>query len=326
MTLRLANAPTNWYEGANAVAQDAIMTSRLLEWRTWQHGQGLSARTVDERLAVLARCAKWAGCDAELLRPDQISTWLAIGDWSPNTRWSYHASLTAWFRWLEQLDYRTDNPMRKVGKTRRPRMAPRPLSDDNIRRLLRSRMHRRTRAMVLLGAMQGLRAHEIAKIRGEHLDLVERTMMVTGKGNVTATLPLHPLVVEIAYQMPRKGFWFPGADRGHQRRESVCGTIKEAMIRAGVPGSAHQLRHWFGTALVRAGVDLRTVQELMRHQNLAQTALYTAIADDQRARGIQLLDPFGVANMTMPKDATVDELRKQAAELLLAAERLETQK
>lgn len=126
--------------------------------------------------------------------------------------------------------------------------------------------------------------------------------------------------------MPRKGPWFPGPDRGHQRRESVSGTIKDAMVRAGVPGSAHCLRHWFGTALVRAGVDLRTVQTLMRHQNLSSTAVYTAIADERRAKGIQLLDPFGLATMEPSKvDAgtTIEDLRSQAAELLAAAERLE---
>jgi site-specific recombinase XerD len=64
------------------------------------------------------------------------------------------------------------------------------------------------------------------------------------------------------------------------------------MIRAGVPGSCHSLRHWFATALVRAGVDLRTVQELMRHQDLSATAICTDVAKKQRAKGIQLLDPF----------------------------------
>ena len=90
-------------------------------------------------------------------------------------------------------------------------------------------------------------------------------------------------------------YWFPGVDRGHQRRESVCGTIKEAMIRAGVPGSAHWLRHWFGTALLEAGVDVRVVQTLMRHQNLATTEIYTLVSDGRRAEGIERLDPFRAA-------------------------------
>ncbi|WP_018599671.1 tyrosine-type recombinase/integrase [Mycobacterium sp. 155] len=319
--------PASWYEGRKAVPD--LLPALVVEWRIWQQGQSLSARTINERTAVVLRCAEWVECDPQTLRPDQISGYLAAGgDWSLNTRWTYYTSLAAWFRWLAKMEYRLDNPMEKVGRPKRPKGEPRPVSDDNIRRLLRSRMHRRTRAMLLLGAMQGLRAHEIAKVKGEHFDLIDRTMVVSGKGGFTATLPLHPMVVEIAFQMPRRGFWFPGVDHGHQRRESVCGTIKEAMIRAGVPGSAHCLRHWFGTALVRAGVDLRTVQVLMRHQDLSATAIYTKIADEQRAKGIQLLDPFGLATMDMEKagagsDATIDDLRRQAAELLAKVERME---
>ncbi len=152
--------------------------------------------------------------------------------------------------------------------------------------------------MVLLAALQGLRVHEIAKIKGEHLDLLDRTMTVTGKGGVIATLPLHRLVVMHAALMPSKGYWFPSANGGHQRRESISNTIKSAMVRAGVSGSAHQLRHWFGSALVAADVDLRTTQELMRHQNLTSTAIYTLVSDERRANGIDRLNPFLVTSQT----------------------------
>ena len=280
---------------------DVVLPDRVVEWRTWQFAQSLSVRTVDERTSAVMRLSQSARTDPEVIRPDQIAAWLAHGgEWSARTRLTYHSAVGAWFRWLEQQEYRTDNPMDKIGTPRRPRNEPRPISDNDLRRLLRSRMHTRTRAMVLLAALQGLRVHEIAKIKGEHLDVIDRTLVVTGKGGATATLPLHHMVVEQAYRMPRKGFWFPGPDRGHQRRESVGGTIKEAMTRAGVPGSAHQLRHWFGTALVRAGVDLRTVQTLMRHRNLTSTAIYVEISNEQRSKGIQLLDPFGVATMQQP--------------------------
>ncbi len=182
-----------------------------------------------------------------------------------------------------------------ISKPKRPRSIPHPVSNHDLQRLLAVRAHRRTKAMILLAAFQGLRAHEIAKIKGEHLDLIERKMTVTGKGNVTAVLPLHHRVIEIAYQMPRRGYWFPGKDHGHQRRESVCGTLKDAMIRAGVVGSGHWLRHWFGTALLESGVDLRTVQTLMRHQDLTSTAIYTRVSDQRQAEGIERLDPFRLA-------------------------------
>lgn len=227
-----------------------------------------------------------------------IAQWLADGaanGWSTNTLWTYHTTLTAWFDWLQRLGHRTDNPMIHIDRPRRAKGRPHPISDRDMARLLASRMHRRTRAMVTLAAFQGLRAHEIAKLRGEHLNLTDEVMTVTGKGNLTAVLPLHREVVFLARQMPARGPWFPGPVRGCQRRESVCGTIKEAMIRAGVPGSAHSLRHWFGTALVEAGVDLRTVQVLLRHQNLATTEIYTRVTDERAAAGINALAVPGSA-------------------------------
>lgn len=265
----------------------------IQQWRTWQYAKGLSQRTVTERTATVERMAAWCNTAPHTAGTDDIVTWLAEGgDWSANTRWTYHTSLTAWFLWLQKTGHRIDNPMVVIDSPRRSKGEPHPVSNRDMQRLLTVRAHKRTKAMILLAAFQGLRVHEIAKVKGEHFDLAERRMVVTGKGGFTATLPMHRRIVELATDMPRRGFWFPGPDRGHQRRESVGGTIKEAMIRAGVPGSAHGLRHWFATALIEAGVDLRTVQVLMRHQNLATTEIYTLVDDRRRAAGIDRIDPF----------------------------------
>lgn len=265
------------------------------QWRTWQFAQSLSARTVDERIATVLRMAAWCQIQPVSATPDDIASWLAEGgEWCANTRWTYHTQLSAWFLWLQKMGHRIDNPMINIAKSKRPKSEPRPVSNQDLQRLLSIRMHRRTKAMILLEAFQGFRAHEVAKVKAEHLDLVERTITVTGKGGVTATLHLHHRVIEMAYQMPRRGFWFPGVDRGHQRRESICSTVKEAMIRADVRGSGHCLRHWFATALLEAGVDVRTVQVLLRHQNLSSTEIYTLVSQRRRAEGIELLDPFRI--------------------------------
>ena len=267
-------------------------TNLLDQWKLWQYARSLSQRTVTDRIATVTRMAAWNRIDPQDATATHIVTWLAEGgQWSPNTRWTYYASLTAWFAWLQKAGLRLDNPMAVIDSPRRQKGYPHPITDGELRRLLTTRMHARTRAMILLAAFQGLRVHEIAKIKGEHFDLIGRTLTVTGKGQVTAILPLHHRVADMAHTMP-KGFWFPGPDNGHQRRESISGTIKEAMIRADVVGSAHWLRHWFGTALVEADVDLRTVQTLMRHANLATTELYTKVSEQRRAEGI---DRIGLA-------------------------------
>lgn len=262
------------------------------QWATWQYAQSLSPRTVTERASVLRRICADTKQSAHTLEVEHIARWLAKESWSPGTRWTYHQCLSAWFVWMQLQGHRDDNPMLKVGKPRRPRSEPRPITNHDLTRLLSTSMRRRSRAMIHLAAFQGFRVHEIAKIKGEHFDLIGRTVTVTGKGGTTATLPLHHRVHEIAYLMPRQGFWFPGDDNGHIRRETVSHRIAAIMARAGVVGTAHQLRHWFATALLEAGVDLRTVQLLMRHQNLSSTEIYTAVSDARQARGIDKLDPF----------------------------------
>jgi site-specific recombinase XerC len=70
------------------------------------------------------------------------------------------------------------------------------------------------------------------------------------------------------------------ADPRHRRRDAP-----------GIPGgTARRLRHWYGTNLVASGADLRTTQTLTRHANLANTAIYTQVADEARVDAIDGLD------------------------------------
>ncbi|GAC70709.1 tyrosine-type recombinase/integrase [Gordonia soli] len=272
----------------------------IIQWRTSQFAQSLSKRTVTERAAILHRFANTMGVSPSEATMDDLVEWLASGeDWSPGTRNTYYRAMRAWFLWLQRTGHRIDNPMINITSPRVPRAEPKPLSDDNLRRVLAVRMHKRTRVMIILYALVGMRCAEIAKIRGENFDLVERTVTFTGKGGVKSTLPLHPLVVDVAWMMPREGWWFPTnssrPEGGHIRGKSVGHIIKQAIVRAGAQGSAHSLRHWFGTALVDSGVDLRTTQELMRHASLATTAKYTKVKDQRKVEGIHRLDPWKTA-------------------------------
>lgn len=283
----------------------------LKTWRTWQFAQSLSSRTVTERTAAVQRMSEWCNVAPEHAQVEDIVTWLAEGGtWLPNTRWTYYTALNAFYLWLQKTGRRVDNPMVMIESPKRSKGVPHPVTNHCVQRLLKVRARTRTKAMLRLALFAGFRAHEIAKVKGEDFDLIARTVTVTGKGGFTATLPLHHYVLEIAYQMPRRGYWFPGVDHGHQRRESVCGTLKEAMVRAGVTGSGHWLRHWFGTALLEAGVDVRVVQTLLRHQNLATTEIYTKVSNARRAQGIELLDPFRlepVAEVTPAMRRVIDE-------------------
>ncbi|OBY33761.1 hypothetical protein ACT18_00150 [Mycolicibacter kumamotonensis] len=270
-------------------------------WQLVQVSARLSSRTIGERVRVICQMAAETGCDPALMEPVQIMEWLAshADDWSQSTAATYHSYLRAWFSWLQRMDHRIDDPMVKLTAPRYPERVPRPVADDGLLRLLTIRMHHRTRVMILLAALAGLRVSEIARVRGEDFDFGRNVLYVTGKGNKRAALPLHPLVRQAAETMPRRGWWFPGNSRRpgqHILGKGVSDIVGQAMRRAGVQGTPHSLRHWYGTTLLDDGADLRTVQTLLRHSSLATTAIYTKVPDGRRQDAISRLDPFRAAS------------------------------
>ena len=264
----------------------------LDDWQLWMRAQGLSERTIDERLATMRHLLVYSATTPLGLAPEHIQAYLAR-EMMPATRATYHASVRAFCAWMQRTGRRPDNPADQTPRPRRPRSRPRPLATAQLDALLRAANRRRTRAYILLAAYAGLRVHEIAKIQGRDIDPYTHVLTVTGKGGKTATIPLHDVLVEEAASWPSDGYWFPtytpGAARPHVAAHAVSDAIGAAMLRAGFAGKPHQLRHFYGTELVRAGVNLRVVQALMRHESPATTAIYTEVDVDQLRAGIDRL-------------------------------------
>ncbi|WP_292990653.1 tyrosine-type recombinase/integrase [Mycobacterium sp.] len=166
------------------------------------------------------------------------------------------------------------------------------MSTPGLGELLQVPMHHRTRIMIVLAAYAGLRVHEIAKVRGEDVDLDRRVLRVTGKGARTDEIPMHSVMLAAALTMPKRGWWFPANSRrpgDHVHPKSVSDIIGNAMRRAELSGTPHSLRHWYATTLVEGGADIWTVKELMRHANLQTTAIYVRVADTRRQEAIERL-------------------------------------
>ena len=273
----------------------------LERYEIYMRGAGLSARWIKDSLSTLRQLERNADASIESVTELDVSRFIGRENLSPNSRSAYFGQIAAFFKWYGQRDGR--NVMVNLRRPKVPRSEPRPLTDAQLQRLLCVRMHRRTRVMILLAALAGLRVHEVAKVRGEDVDLAEKTLHVTGKGGHRASVPMHPLLVDAAQTMPRIGWWFPaGAVRPgeHARSKSVSQIIGLAMKRAEVPGTPHALRHWYGTALVSSGSDLRTTQTLLRHASLQTTQMYTAVSDDRRSAAVARLDPTGTGRPPAP--------------------------
>ena len=140
---------------------------------------------------------------------------------------------------------------------------------------------------LVLALLAGLRAHEIAKIRGE--DVTADLIYVEGKGQVRAALPTHPDIWALAQRHDEPGYWYPGPEDGHLRGNTISIRVGQLFRGLNITGSIHRCRHTYGTRLLRRGAHIRTVQKLMRHASLATTQVYTDVSDDELRDAIGLL-------------------------------------
>lgn len=266
----------------------------LLErWRLWMLAQGLSLRTITERQSTVRALLAYVGARGDSLTPDGIQSFLAR-EMSKATRATYHASIRAFCAWMLRTGERSDNPADHTPRPRRPKSRPRPITREQVAAVVAAANRRRTHDYVMLAALAGLRVHEIAKLHGRDVDVMTNVLTVKGKGGKVAQIPLHDELRPMAERMPKDDYWFPSYDpereEGHVSAHAVSAAISGAMARAGVNATPHQLRHYYATALVAAGVHLRVVQQLMRHESAGTTAGYADVDADQLRRGINQLE------------------------------------
>ena len=265
-------------------APDTLIDS----WVLSMHAQGLSETTITERTRLIRQLARTTGTDPAALTPNILTTFLASRT-SAVTADADYSIARAWCTWLVRTGHRDDDPTIRVPRPRVPPARPRPITRDQLDTLLASPLRPPTRTKILLAAYAGLRIHEIAKIRGQDIDPSGGTLTVTGKGGRTDLLPAHPVILDQASNYPRKGHWFPspGHPGNHVTAQTVGTVIARALRRAGIDATAHQLRHYFATALLEEGVDSRIVQTLMRHASLATTGRYLGVTLTQQRQALE---------------------------------------
>jgi integrase/recombinase XerD len=257
------------------------------QWmRTWAAEKTRSARTrmaarVQERFP-----------DLTAVTTDDLTAWLSSVELKSWSRATYHGNIRAFFKWLAMTGRIEVDP---TGSElfRRPKVRqgiPKPLSRVEEARALATASGN-VRAWLLLALRAGLRAHEIAKVRGE--DVAQDFIAVYGKGGKDAAIPTHPDLWELAADYPRRGWWFPSPKHGptaHVSGDSISILVGRHFRNIDIPtGSIHRARHSYATSLLRRGANLRQVQTLMRHDDPGTTALYTAVDEDELRAAINLL-------------------------------------
>lgn len=212
-------------------------------------------------------------------------------------------AIRIFFRFLLGRKMLDHNPAENLPIPRIEGYLPETLNAPQVEKLLESvtvtdPLGQRDRAMLELLYASGLRVSELCNARLENLDLEEGMIRVIGKGNKTRLVPVGTKACDsirsyLGNERPSLVSKRTGAEiflsvRGKKLTpQRVWQLIKQYAARAGIESNVypHLLRHSFATHLLGGGADLRIIQELLGHADIATTQIYTHV-DSTRLKAV----------------------------------------
>lgn len=246
---------------------------------------------------------------------EDIRAFLAsLADMAPSTQARKLSALRQFYGFLYAEGIRTDDPTQTLAAPKARRPLPKILSPEDLDRMLAvagedtSPEGLRLTLMVEMLYGGGLRVSELAGMKLAAVKTNEGFIRVTGKGNKERLTPLSDAAREAlaAYLAVREEF-VPRHDQtnrylfasrgegGFLTRRRFHQLLKALALKTGIDPakvSPHVLRHAFATHLVEGGADLRSVQTLLGHADIATTQIYTHVARDHLSKVMRAAHPL----------------------------------
>ena len=218
---------------------------------------------------------------------------------SPATIQRKAACLRSFYRHLRREGVRESDPMATIAGPRRGRRLPKVLTRGEVAKLLEQPRGTdptalRDRALLELMYACGLRASEAIGIAVGDVDLTDGVLRARGKGSKERVVPIGSKAVEAVRRYLERGR--PALARGRPvtalflnfrgeglTRQGLYKIVRRHAAAAGLADrmSPHTLRHTFATHLLAGGCDLRSVQEMLGHADVATTQVYTHLSSER---------------------------------------------
>lgn len=238
---------------------------------------------------------------------------LAQNGMSVKTQARRLSALREFYKYLYTEKIRADNPTDALDSPRTGRSLPKYLSEEEINRLfdavsnIKPEKAVRMKALLEILYASGLRVSELVSLPVSTANVRENFLIVRGKGSKDRMVPLtdaakqalRDWIPEREKTLPkgRESRWlFPSRSKtGHLTREGFFEELKTLAVAAGIPAarvSPHVIRHSFASHLIAHDADLRTVQQMLGHANIATTQIYTHILDDRLKNTVEKNHPL----------------------------------
>lgn len=246
--------------------------------------------------------------DVSALSFEHVSSFLRADDRSARSLARRLSAVRGFCKFLVKEKTLSVDPTERTDRPRLPKKLPHVLSFEDIQGIAASIVgddfrHRRDRAILLLLYSSGLRVSELCALTIADLDQKRGIVVPLGKGGKRRMVPVAPAALDSLqrYLEARAARDEPStfvfvARRGKPiTRQAVFKLLRRYAGAAGVAKNAspHKFRHSFATHLLARGADLRSVQAMLGHVNVATTEIYTHVADDHVSKTHKRTHPRG---------------------------------
>ncbi len=207
------------------------------------------------------------------------------------------SALRGFMRFLVREGELGRDPTALAARPKIGRRLPRPLTEDEVLRLLeapdgRTKRGLRDRALLALAYAAGLRVTELVSLSVADVDFRRGVVVALGKGQKRRLIPIGDVALKRLEQYRARleeegalpnALLFPAPSGRALTRQTFWKIVRKYAASAGVRGAMHphRLRHSFATHLLAGGADLRSVQTLLGHADVATTEIYTHLTQDQ---------------------------------------------
>ena len=283
-------------------ADDQALVDRFLDMLAAE--AGASRHTLAAYRNDLERAAEALGGSVSPARPADVTRlgerWAEL---APATVARRSAALRRFFGFLVDEGFRADDPSGSLPRPRFERPLPRILDEGEMSRMFEAAEDRaasgeaaavRNLALLELLYGSGLRASELVSLPRAAIRKGQAFLIISGKGGKERLVPIssrsETAVGQWLEQVPGDSLWLFPSGKKHLSRVRLFQLVRQMAADAGIAPdrvSPHVLRHAFATHLLSGGADLRVLQSLLGHADIATTQIYTHV---DSARLVELVN------------------------------------
>lgn len=265
-----------------------------------KHQKKYSENTITAYIKDITYFYEYLKCDIKL-NNDDISKYLVhlYNDLklSKSSIGRKLSSLRSFYNYLLREEIININYFEDVSNPKKPLLLPKYLKDDEVNKIFSVCMNNdnisiRDRVIIELLYSSGIRVSELVNIKLLDINFKDKEIKVLGKGekerivmfNDSCMEALKIFINEVRPKIYKKenGYLFIGRNNGHMSAKSIRDILNKIRIKAGLEEGLHPhlFRHTFATDMLNNGADLVSVKELLGHESLNTTSIYTHVSDE----------------------------------------------